>query len=104
MRRDLVRLDMPELGLKPGQPRQLEMKESSFDPWNNYVLERFGADGRVRLLLEGGAAQARKWVDLSKREYRWCRWPCGHIGALWADFRIREREEEVSPILHFTCV
>ena len=67
----LVRLDMPELGLEPGQPRRLEMRESVTDPWNIYVLERFGADGRVRLLLEGGAAQTRKWMDLTKCEYRW---------------------------------
>ena len=67
----LVRLNMPELGLQPGKPRRLEMRESSVDPWNTYVLERFGADGRVRFLLEGGAAQTRKWVDLTKREYRW---------------------------------
>jgi hypothetical protein len=66
----LVRLDMPELGLEAGQPRRLEMRESSVDPWNVYTLERFGADGRVRLLLQDGAAQTRKWVDLTKCEYR----------------------------------
>ena len=33
--------------------------------------ERFGADGRVRLQLVGGAAQTRKWVDLTKCEYCW---------------------------------
>ena len=59
----LVRLDMPELGLEPGQPRRLEMRESLVDPWNVYTLESFGADGRVRLLLQDGAAQTRKWVD-----------------------------------------
>jgi hypothetical protein len=67
----LVRLDMSELGLEPGQPRRLEMRESSDEPWNTYILERFGADGRVRLLLQGGAAETRKWVDLTKCEYRW---------------------------------
>ena len=67
----LVRLDMPELGLDPRQPRRLEMRESTVDPWNTYILERFGADGRVRLLLEGGGAQPRRWVDLTKCEYRW---------------------------------
>ena len=56
----LVRLDMPELGLEPGQPRRLETRESPVEPWNTYVLERFGADGRVRLLLQGGAAQTRR--------------------------------------------
>ena len=67
----LVRLDMPELGLEPGQPRRLELRESNLDPWNTYVLERFGADGRARIMLEGGAAQSRRWVDLTKCEYRW---------------------------------
>ena len=67
----LVRLDMPELGLESGQPRRLEMRESPVDPWNVYTLERFGADGRVRLLLQDGAAQTRKWMDLTKCEYRW---------------------------------
>jgi hypothetical protein len=67
----LVRLDMPELGLEPGQPRRLEMRESPTSPWNVYTLERFGADGRVRLALQDGAAQTRKWVDLTKCEYRW---------------------------------
>ena len=67
----LVRLDMPELGLEPGQPRRLEMRESATDPWNVYRLERFGADGRVLLQLDEGGAQTRKWVDLTKCEYRW---------------------------------
>ena len=67
----LVRLDMPELGLEPGQLRRLEMRESPVEPWSTYILERFGADGRVRLLLQDGAAQTRKWVDLTKCEYRW---------------------------------
>ena len=67
----LVKLDMPALGLEPGQPRRLELRESALDPWNTYNIERFGADGRVRLQLEGGAAQTRKWVDLTKCEYRW---------------------------------
>ena len=67
----LVKLDMPALGLEPGQPRRLELRESALDPWNTYNIERFGADGRVRLQLEGGAAQTRKWVELTKCEYRW---------------------------------
>ena len=67
----LVRLDMPELDLDPGQPRKLELRTSPLEPWNEYVIDRFGADGRVRLSLVGGAAQTRKWVDLTKCEYRW---------------------------------
>ena len=67
----LVRLDMPELGLEPGQPRKLELRETNTDPWNTFELERFGADGRVRIKLEDGGAQTRRWVDLTKCEYRW---------------------------------
>ena len=39
--------------------------------WNTYQIDRFGLDGRVRLVLDGGAVQTSKWVDLSKCEYRW---------------------------------
>ena len=67
----LVKLDMPELELSPDQPRRLELRETPLQPWNEYTIDRFGADGRVRLCLAGGAAQTRKWVDLSKCEYRW---------------------------------
>ena len=67
----LIRLDMPELGLSPDQPRRLEMRESVTQPWNEYEIDRFGADGRVRLTLRDGAAQTQKWVDLSRCEYRW---------------------------------
>ena len=67
----LVRLDMPELELSPEQPRRLELRTGPGEDWNTYVIERFGVDGRVRLMLEGGAAQTRKWVDLSEHEYRW---------------------------------
>ena len=67
----LVRLDMPELDLQPGQPRKLEMRETPAQPWNEYVIDRFGADARVRLSYPDGVAQSRKWVDLTKCEYRW---------------------------------
>ena len=53
----LVKLDMPELELSADQPRRLEMRAGPGDAWNTYVIERFGVDGRVRLMLEGGAAQ-----------------------------------------------
>ena len=67
----LIKLDMPELELQPGQPRKLELRENPMQPWNAYVIDRFGADGRVRIELEGGAAQTKKWVDLTQCEYRW---------------------------------
>ena len=64
----LVRLDMPELELSPDQPRRLEMRTAVTQPFNEYVIERFGVDGRVLLRIEGGGAE---WHDLSKCEYRW---------------------------------
>ena len=67
----LVKLDMPELELSADQPRRLEMREGPADAWTEYVIDRFGADGRVRLVLEGGGAQTRRWVDRTKCGYRW---------------------------------
>ena len=67
----LVKLDMPELELSPDQPRRLELRERPTQPWSEYVITRFGVDGRVRLEVAGGAAQDARWVDLSKCEYRW---------------------------------
>ena len=67
----LIKLDMPELALQPGQPRRLEMRESPQQPWNVYEIDRFGVDGRVRLSLADGAAQTQRWVDLTQCEYRW---------------------------------
>ena len=64
----LIKLDMPELELRPGQPKRLEMRQRETQPWGEYTVERFGLDGRVSLRTPGGAAQ---WVDLSKCEYRW---------------------------------
>ena len=44
------------------------MRESEAQPWNDYEIERFGADGRVSLRYPGGSA---KWVDLTACEYHW---------------------------------
>ena len=64
----LVRLDMPELELSPDQPRRLEMRTAATQPFNEFVIERFGADGRALLRTDGGGAA---WHDLSRCEYRW---------------------------------
>ena len=64
----LIKLDMPELELRPGQPKRLEMRMKETQPWGEYTVERFGLDGRVSLRTPAGSAQ---WVDLSKCEYRW---------------------------------
>ena len=67
----LVKLDMPELELRADQPRKLEVREAPTQPWNRYVIDRFGVDGRVRLRYEGGGKQTNTWVDLTQVEYRW---------------------------------
>ena len=64
----LIKLDMPELELRPDQQRKLEMRRTEAQPWNQYEIEKFGVDGRVLLRLPGGNAE---WEDLSKCEYRW---------------------------------
>ena len=64
----LVKLDMPELELNPGQPRKIEMRERETQPWNIYTIERFAPDGRVSIRH---GTKAARWVDLSKCEYRW---------------------------------
>ena len=64
----LIKLDMPELELSADQPRRLEMRKSLQSPRNEYRIDRFGADGRVRLTYEAGNPE---WVDLTQVEYRW---------------------------------
>ena len=70
----LVKLDMPELELRLGQPRNIEMRERETQPFNVWVIERFGSDGRVFVRVEGAAdgdVSSGRWVDLTKCEYRW---------------------------------
>ena len=52
----LVKLDMPELELEPGQPRRLELRETLQDDWGQYTIEKFGADSLV--LNHGPATHA----------------------------------------------
>ena len=44
------------------------MRTAPTQPFNEYTIEKFGADGRVLLRLEGGDAT---WHDLTECEYRW---------------------------------
>ena len=64
----LVKLDMLELEINPGQPRKIEMRERETQPWNIYTIERFVQYGRSSIRL--GIEEAR-WADLSQCEYRW---------------------------------
>ena len=50
----LVKIDLPEVELKPGQPRRMLMKTRPNQPLNEYVVERFAADGRIQLKLKDG--------------------------------------------------
>ena len=64
----LIKLDLPEVELSPSQPRRLLMRTRVTQPWNEYTIERFAADGRVRLRLKDGECG---WYDLSECEYTW---------------------------------
>jgi hypothetical protein len=69
----LVKLDMPELELRPDQPRTLEILEPDADPeegWVRWRVERFARDGMVQLRREDQPGVA-DWFDLSRTRYRW---------------------------------
>ena len=69
-----MKLDMPELELRPDQPRRIEMRERETQPFNTWRIDRFGSDGRVFVRLDGAAADdmsSGKWIDLTRCEYRW---------------------------------
>ena len=64
----LVRVDLPEVDLRPSQPRRMLMRSKPSQPLNEYEVERFAADGRVQLKLKDGE---RGWFDLAQCEYSW---------------------------------
>ena len=64
----LVKVDMPELDLAPGQPRGVEVRSTVDGPWRRGRIERFGVDGRVCVKFDAGDSQ---WLDLSECEYRY---------------------------------
>jgi len=66
----LVRVELPELVLDPNAPRRLEIQEESSETWNAWNVEKFAADGRVRL-RDARDARVARWFDLSKVKYRW---------------------------------
>ena len=68
----LVKLDLPEIGLDPNQPRALEIRFDEGGEWTQWELERFAADGRVKVRKrtdEGGGED--RWLDLTQVRYRW---------------------------------
>ena len=69
----LVKLDMPELELRPDQPRRVEIRERETQLFNMWKIERFGSDGRVFVRLDGAAADdmsSGEWIDLTRCAYR----------------------------------
>ena len=69
----LVKIEMPPIHLDPEQPRRLEILPQGGDEhaaWEQWVVEGFGVDGRVRLrsILDPGIVE---WRDLSECRYRW---------------------------------
>ena len=66
----LVRLDMPEVPLDPGQPRTFEVLNADNDTWYRWQIERFAVDGRCRCRAVADPARV-EWLDLSKFHYRW---------------------------------
>ena len=66
----LVKMDLPALGLDPGQPRRLELHHAESDEWIRYDIDRFAVDGRV-LLRRLDPPGRGVWTDLSEQRYRW---------------------------------
>ena len=66
----LVKMDLPALGLDPGQPRRLELHHAESDEWIRYDIDRFAVDGRV-LLRRLNPPGRGVWTDLSEQRYRW---------------------------------
>jgi hypothetical protein len=66
----LVKLDMPELDLRPNQERYIEIHDNSLDEWNRYKIERYAIDGRVFIRRESDPNEC-EWIDLSTKRYRW---------------------------------
>ena len=68
----LVRVDLPSLSLAAGQPRVLETANPDADGWTRWRIERFAADGRVKLVCQEANQEGRvEWRDLSQTRYRW---------------------------------
>ena len=66
----LVKMDLPALGLDPGQPRRLEVHNAESDEWILHEIDRFAIDGRV-LLRRVDPPGRGVWTDLSEQRYRW---------------------------------
>ena len=66
----LVRLDMPEIPLDPGQPRIFEVLNEDNETWHRWRIERFAADGKCLCRRDGDVGRV-EWMELSKYRYRW---------------------------------
>ena len=80
--RNLVKLDLQDIPVEPGQKRVIEVFDNTTATWERHVITRFSAAGQVclqhrRLQRERGREPSwvdegrPKWVDLSELHYRW---------------------------------
>ena len=80
--RNLVKLDLQELPVEPGQKRVIEVFDNTTAAWERYLIMRFSSSGqvclqhRVRQKERGDEASwvddgDARWVDLSELHYRW---------------------------------
>ena len=83
--RNLVKLDLGEIPVEPGQRRVMDIYENTSGSWGRHVIERFATDGRlcVRRQIPQSVGQAiewavprgpegySRWIDPSEVQYRW---------------------------------
>ena len=68
----LIKLDLPVLGMRSGQPTTVEILEPDGDTWSRWKIVKLAIDGRVKLQsLEAGAEGRAEWRDLTACRYSW---------------------------------
>ena len=80
----MVKIDMPELELEPGQKRVVEVYDNTEGDWKHHRIDRFGIDGQVMLMPQKQKESSTEegegrwvdnppavWTDLSEEHYRW---------------------------------
>ena len=80
--RNLVKLDLQDIPVEPGQKRVIEVFDNTTALWERYLITRFSASGQVclqhRVMQRDRGSESvwvdegdLKWVDLSELHYRW---------------------------------
>ena len=72
--------DMPELEMRPGAPKRIEVCQADGDTFSPATLDKVGLDGRVRIRYDSAPTRP-VWVDLKDKRYRWL----ADVGARWED-------------------